>query len=53
MKNAALTHFKRIADYLEVGEGWWYQSNEDSIEFFDGEICPGSLCAGPAKTHFR
>ena len=31
--SATLQHYKRIADYLEVGEGIWFRSTEEYIEF--------------------
>jgi len=52
-KTAALHHFKRVADYLELGEGTWYSMREGAIEFHDGDSSPSSHDAGPVLAHFR
>lgn len=46
-------HLKLIADFLEPGEGVWWQSVDGGIEFFDG---PNQVCfreEGPRLHHFR
>ena len=52
-KTASLMHFKRIADYLELGPGTWYRSDGDHLEFLDGDNCLKQSDFGPALTHFR
>ena len=52
-QTAALEHFKRIADYLELGEGVWYKCHDSEIEFLDGSQEEDYKGAGPVKTHFR
>ena len=52
-QTAALHHLKRIADYLELGPGVWYQVDGVGITFFDSEEEPNVRSEGPAKTSFR
>ena len=44
------THFRRIADYLRVGQVYWTQTS-DGIEFYDMKGDSG--WGGPVLKHFR
>lgn len=52
-RTAALTHMKRIGDYLELGMDKWYRIHENAIEFLDGDFEQDSNPDGPSPTHFR
>lgn len=50
---ASISHFKRVADFLELGDGVWYKVHPTAIEFLDGYHEPASRKEGPTLTHFR
>jgi len=52
-KTATLHHFRRIADFLEIGEGVWFKVHDGGVEFKDGKNCPDNYNSGPILTHFR
>ena len=52
-QTAALTHLKRIGDYLELGPGVWYTAEDDAIVFRDGYGEPEYHPQGPSRMHFR
>ena len=52
-QTASLEHLRQVSDYLELGQGVWYSSDDTAITFFDGADCPESRPEGPVKMHFR
>lgn len=52
-KTATLNHFRRIADYLELGHGVWYKVENSTITFFDGATELDYRTEGPTLAHFR
>ena len=52
MKTAALSHFYRISDYIELGPNVWYTVEDNHIIFHDGKDDPESR-DGPIMTHYR
>ena len=47
-------HLERISDFLRVGRGVWWDTNENGdTHFFDWKGSPESLEAGPVLHHFR
>lgn len=50
---ATLSHFRRIADYLERETNVWYILHDDAIEFLDGDNEPDDRPEGPKKSCFR
>ena len=46
-------HLKLIADFLEPGEGVWWQEVDEGIEFFDGPDQISFKEEGPQLHHFR
>ena len=50
---SSLSHMQRVADYIELGQGFWYTANQEFIEFHDGFKEPNFRAEGPRLTHFR
>ena len=47
-------HLERSSDFLRVGRGVWWDTNENGdTHFFDSKGSPESLEAGPVLHHFR
>ena len=46
-------HLERIADYLVLDPGIWWEDIGDQIRFFDGGCQPGEQPEGPTVGHFR
>lgn len=52
-RKSATQHMRRIADYLEMGEGVWYTIEGNNIVFRDGAADPETQSPGPYLTSFR
>lgn len=52
-REAATQHLRRIADYIEMGEGVWYTMEGSHLVFKDGLNDPETQEAGPYLTSFR
>ena len=52
-RTAMLNHFRRIADYLELGPNVWYKVEDSVLTFLDGEGEPELRTEGPTLAHFR
>lgn len=52
-QRASLQFLKNIADYLEHGEGVWYDVHDDGIEFLDGIEELDARAQGPKLKSFR
>ena len=52
-QTASLSHFSRIADYIELGEGVWYTIQGSNVVFKDGKMDEEAQEPGPYMTSFR